>query len=54
VHLLVNALCINPLAPNDIYLFWAVGPLNGRRAIEGGGGGGFNSGAKDKIQEPKG
>ena len=37
------------------YICRAVRPLNGRTAIKvAGGGGGFNSGAKDKIPAPKG
>ena len=38
-----------------IYICHAVSPLNGRTAIkvDGGGGWGFNSGAKDKISAPK-
>jgi len=49
-----NNLIINPLAPNDIYTCRAVSPLNGRTAIKVDGGGGFNSGAKDKIPASKG
>jgi len=46
-HGKLNSVTFSPLAPNDIYIYRAVSPLNGRMAIKLVGGG-------DLIPAPKG